>query len=130
MYSGVIGFFVPVLISVIVQTGWSDRAKAIAAFLVSLAAGAGTAYFSGNFDGRDVVTCALITLTVGISTYYGFWKPIGVAPAIQAATTFGTPAAAAPVPTSSVPKVRNDAAGIIAATSPAAKKTTKAKLDK
>lgn len=110
MYSGLIGFFLPVIMAVILQSWWSDRVKAIAAFAVSMIAGAGTAYFSGNFDGRDVVTCALITLTVGISTYYGFWKPTGLAPALQAATTIDKsvppppPPVAAAVPAKRVSK--------------------------
>ena len=87
MWAGIVGFLMPVVVSVLVQTGWNDRAKSVVAFVSCLIAGAGTAYFSGNFVGQDIVTCALITFTVAIATYYGFWKPSGMAGRIEAATT-------------------------------------------
>ena len=87
MWAGIMGFVMPVLVSVIVQTGWNSRAKSVVAFVSCLIAGAGTAYFAGNFVGQDIVTCALITFTVAISTYYGFWRPTGMAGRIEAATT-------------------------------------------
>lgn len=87
MWSGLVGFFMPVVIAIIVQTGWSDRVKSSVAFAACLVAGAGTAYFSGHFAGRDIVTCALITFTLAAASYAAFWKPTGIAPAIRDATT-------------------------------------------
>lgn len=88
MWSGLIGFFLPPIMSVIIQTGWSTRLQSIVAFMVAIAAGAGTAYFSGYLERQDFVTCILITLTVGMATYQGFWKPTGISPTIERMTSF------------------------------------------
>lgn len=87
MWAGLVGFVLPPIMSIIIQSGWSTRVQAIVAFVVSVLAGAGTAYFSGNFVDRDVISCALIVFTVGIATYYGFWKPTGISPSIERVTT-------------------------------------------
>jgi len=89
MWAGLVGFFLPIAISIITQSGWSDRVKSAVAFLACLAASVGTAYFSGNFTDRDIITCALIVFTLATASYVGFWKPSGIAPAIRDATTFG-----------------------------------------
>lgn len=86
MWSGVVGFFLPILIATILRWRWSEQAKAAAAFVVCLIAATGTAYFSGNFAGADVVTAALIVVTIAQATYVGVWKPTGIAPAIMDAT--------------------------------------------
>lgn len=88
MWSGLVGFVLPPLMSVIIQSGWSTRVQSVVAFVVSLVAGAGTAWLSGNFVDRDVISCGLIIFTVGVATYYGFWKPTGISPSIERATTF------------------------------------------
>lgn len=86
MWSGIVGFFLPILIATILRWRWSQQAKAVAAFVVCLIAATGTAYFSGNFEGADVVTAALVVVTITQATYVGVWKPTGVAPAIMDAT--------------------------------------------
>lgn len=87
MWAGIVGFMMPVAISVVVQQAWSDAAKAVAAFGCCLLAATGTAYFSGLLDVTDIARCFLIVWTLAIGTYYGFWKPIGVAPKIEAMTS-------------------------------------------
>lgn len=87
MWAGIVGTMMPLVISVIVQTPWGDRVKSVVAFLACLVAGTGTAYFAGNLEGRDVVTNVLVVYTLAIGTYYGFWKPTGVAPRLRDATT-------------------------------------------
>lgn len=89
MWAGIVGFLMPIVISIIKQSGWSDAAKSVLAFACCLAAAVGTAYFSGNFIGQDVVTCFLITFTIAIGSYYGFYKPTGISGAIEKATSFG-----------------------------------------
>lgn len=88
MWAGMVGFLMPLAISVIKQTWWPDWVKSVVAFACCFAAAVGTAYFNGNFDGRDVVTCFLVTFTIAMGSYYGFWKPTGIAPRLERATTF------------------------------------------
>lgn len=89
MYAALVGFFLPPVLAIVIQTGWSDRVKAVVAFVACLVAGAGTAYFEADLDGRTWVSASLIVLTTGLATYRNFWKPTGVAPAIEAATNVG-----------------------------------------
>jgi VIT1/CCC1 family predicted Fe2+/Mn2+ transporter len=87
----IVGFFLPVAIAVIQQAGWSERVRAVVAFLACVVAGLGTAYFggdlSGSVDPRSVISDVLIVLVTAISTYKAFWKPTGVAPAVEEATS-------------------------------------------
>lgn len=87
MWQGILGFAMPLLISVIVQTGWDDRAKSVCAFVCCVIGAVGTAALSGQLDGVDVVTGFLIVFTLAMASYKGFWKPLGIAPALTAATT-------------------------------------------
>lgn len=87
MWAGICGFFLPIAAAVIIQQQWNDTMKAITGFLCCIAAAFGTAWFSGIIDPNDVTRCFLVTWTLAIASYYGFWKPIGVAPRIESWTT-------------------------------------------
>jgi len=85
MWSLVVGFFSPIVLDLIIQTGWSTRIQSIVAFLFSAVVGAVTALLTGAFTGAGVVTTILLVFVVAISTYKGFWK--GVAPDLKVATS-------------------------------------------
>lgn len=87
MYSALVGFFLPPVLAIVIQTGWSEKVKAGVAFVACLIAGAGTAYLEADLDGRTWVSSALVVLTTGLATYRNFWKPTGIAPAIENATS-------------------------------------------
>jgi len=88
MWAIIVGFFSPIVLSVIQQPKWSERVQSIVAFVYSLIAGAITAYFSGAFDSvANAVTAILLVLVATIAFYKGFWKPTGVSPAIEGATS-------------------------------------------
>jgi hypothetical protein len=89
MYSALVGFLLPPVLSIVIQSGWPQRVQAVVAFLACLAAGAGTAYFEADLDGRTWVSASLIVLTTGLATYRNFWKPTGISPAIEKATNLG-----------------------------------------
>lgn len=86
----IVGFALPPVLSVLVQTHWNAQVKSLLAFAACVAAGLGTAYFAGDI-GDDWVSSALIVLVTGISTYQGFWKPTGIAPTVEAATNVTQP---------------------------------------
>ena len=89
LWSLIVGFFTPPVLAIIQQGGWSSRVRAVVAFGAALVAGAGTAYFQGDLTGRRFVEAALVVLVAAIATYQSFWKPTGVAPAIQKVTDLG-----------------------------------------
>jgi hypothetical protein len=94
MWELVVGFVSATFVLPIVQQPqWTARTRAAVTFAYSVVVGAATAYLTGTFTGvhtvRDAVTGVLLMLVAAIATYHGFAKPVGVAPAIESATTWG-----------------------------------------
>jgi ribose/xylose/arabinose/galactoside ABC-type transport system permease subunit len=89
LWTSIVAFFAPVVLDLIIQSGWSARVQAIVAFLASALIGTLTAFFSGAFNGVGIVTGILLAFVVTISAYKGFWKP--VAPNLKEATSVDAP---------------------------------------
>lgn len=89
LWAVIVGFFVPVVLSVINQPTWSSRRKSTVAFIFAVFVGAITAWLQGDLNGRSVVSAILLVLVLSITTYKGFWKPTGVAGAIEVKTSHG-----------------------------------------
>lgn len=89
MWNLIVGFLVPNLIAVIQQPKFSEGARAMVTALVSIAGGLGTTYFSDQFNLGDIAGSILVVGVASISFYKGFWKPTGVAPAIESKTSVG-----------------------------------------
>lgn len=87
MWSLIVGFLSPLVISVLQQPRWTEGLRALVAFVFSLVVAVPTAYFAGDLEGKDYITAALLILVTAISTYRNFWKNTGVAPSIEAATS-------------------------------------------
>lgn len=85
LWTAIVSFFAPVVLDLILQTGWSKRAQSLIAFAASAVIGVVTAYFSGAFTGVGIVTAILLAFVVTITAYKGFWK--NVAPGLKAATS-------------------------------------------
>ena len=58
----------------------------MAFFAVSLVAAGGTAYFQGDLTGKRFLDAALVIVPAAAAFYHGWWKPSGVAPAIEEST--------------------------------------------
>ena len=86
MWSLIVGFALPPVLSIVVQSSWSDRLKAVVAFAACAVAGAGVAYFQGDLTGKRFVEGGLVVLVTALATYRNFWKPTGVSPAIETKT--------------------------------------------
>ena len=86
MWNLIVGFLLPPVLSVLQQTNWSDRLRAVIAFLACLLAGAGVAYFQGELTGKRFVTASLVVLVTAVATYRNFWKPTGISPGIETKT--------------------------------------------
>jgi hypothetical protein len=90
----VVGFLLPLVMSVINQPGWSGQVKSLLAFAASALAGVGTLYFAQHSD-KDVptwISTALLILVTAQASYHGFHKPTGIAPTIEAKTSPSTSA--------------------------------------
>ncbi|AWY05297.1 hypothetical protein QDA01_gp63 [Microbacterium phage Cinna] len=85
MWAVIVGFFVPVIVNFIVNAKWSPAVKSAVAFVASAVAGAGTAFFTGAYEGLGVPSTILLTFVVAIAAYSQFWKQ--VAPTMQRGAT-------------------------------------------
>ncbi len=93
-YSALVGFLLPLGTAIVVQRHWPDQVKAIAQAVLSFLAACVVTYTEGNLDGdhlRQLFYSFLFVFVPAIATYYGFYKPTNVAPAIEDATTVGGP---------------------------------------
>lgn len=86
--SGVIGAFLPVLIAVINQAHWPSHAKGLVTAALSTAAGLVTAWGWGDFRGASPIVAVTVVLLVASGSFQAFWKPTGLAPLIEAFSTF------------------------------------------
>lgn len=81
-------FLLPLLMAVIIQTGWSRGLQATATMVVALV---WTLIYQLLGDHSiiipEVVIRGLQVFALAIPFYYGIWKPSGVAPKIEAATS-------------------------------------------
>lgn len=92
MWNLVTGFISATLVLPLVQQPrWSVSARAALTFAYCMVVGLVSAYLTGQLDGvhdlRDAVSSVLLLLVATIATYKGFAKPVGIAPAIESATS-------------------------------------------
>lgn len=86
LLSAIIGYFMPVVTSAVINSSWSSQVKGIVSVLVSIALGAGTAYVAGQWNGQDITTSVLVILFLGTVMHRNFWKTSGIGPSIEQAT--------------------------------------------
>lgn len=85
-WTAIVGVFMPLLIAAINRTDWSAAAKSVGALVLCLAAAAAELTVKGQFDLTHWGANLLAIFFASVTTYYGFWKPTGIAPAIEAKT--------------------------------------------
>jgi len=96
MWLLVVGTLVPLVVAAVEQAHWSTPVRAVVGMVIAAAAGVITTWIVGDVDDtRSLVIGALLTLVTSIATYLGFWRPTGIAPRIEAATS---PRASSPSP--------------------------------
>lgn len=83
MWTGIVGFLLPIIIAIIQKEKWGPQLQALVAFLVILAVSTGDCYFQGRLIPDLFVHDFLIIFVTAIAAFYGLWKPTGVANAIQ-----------------------------------------------
>lgn len=89
MWDLIIGFVMPLVVAVLVQTHWDQRAQAVAMFICCLVAVALEHLFIlHDFTlGEGLFRSLLIVMVATIAFYKGWWKPLGTAPMIEQKTT-------------------------------------------
>ncbi|UNO38911.1 hypothetical protein [Streptomyces sp. MST-110588] len=87
MWALILGFASPMLIAIVNQPQWSRAVRTGVQVVISVLVGLGSAYFAGDFAGKDVVTGILVAAVAAISAYKGVFKPSGIAPKVEKATS-------------------------------------------
>lgn len=89
LWAAALGYLLPLAIAVVAQPRWSGAVKGILMLVTAVLDGLGTAYFNGDFSGKPIVTCILVAaVAIGVA-YRTVWKPSGIAPGIERATSTG-----------------------------------------
>ena len=78
------GLALPLVLSMVNQRGWSGQTKSFIMFAACLVVTAADRLLTGTSTGDELV----VVLTATVSSYYGFWKPTGIAGRVEDATMF------------------------------------------
>lgn len=81
--AAIAGFVAPPLIAVINRKHWSSEVKAVSAFLVCVLVALGTAWYEQEVDWHNLRAVLPVVFGSAILTYNQFWKPSGIADAIE-----------------------------------------------
>jgi hypothetical protein len=84
----VLGFFMPLLVAVIIQSHWPKGFKAIVAALSCLTAAVIQLTLKGELDLSHLGTAVLSILALSITFLKGFWGPLGLTGLIENSTNF------------------------------------------
>lgn len=87
LLNGAVAFFLPLIISVILQAGWSVSVKSLVSFGLCVIAALLTSYVTGHFDTINIGASLFIVFTAAKTLYETLYKPMGVAPAIELSTS-------------------------------------------
>lgn len=87
MWTLLVGTLLPPVIAVVQQPQWSSRVRSLVSVATCLVAGGGTAWLGGALSGTSLVTTVLTVLVTALATYTGFWKPSGIAAAVEGVTS-------------------------------------------
>ena len=90
MLSLLIGFVLPLVISVIQQPSWSKPLRAWVTLAVCVITGFLIVYTTGQLNGKSLVTSILIVLVAALATYSKFWKPSSLSPVIEQRTAISS----------------------------------------
>lgn len=87
LWTYVVGVVLPLIVAIVVQSQWGRPMQAIVCVLLCIVAGAVTCYLNDSLNPADVAGSVLRVFVAAITSYYGFWRPLNIAPTIEAHTT-------------------------------------------
>lgn len=80
------GVIVPLLVGLLTKINASPSIKSILNFGLSALAGVLATVSDIDFEWKAFLVNFALTWAVSVASYYGLWRPTGVAPAVQEAT--------------------------------------------
>jgi hypothetical protein len=88
--SAIVGAILPVLFSIVNQSHWSSAVKSVTVAALCVPSALVTAAVEGQLSLDSWATSLIFIYGAVITTYKGLYKPTGVAPTIEKATTIGS----------------------------------------
>lgn len=85
-WTAIVGVLLPLLIAVVNRTAWGSPLRAAAALGLCLLAAAGEVWVKGQWSVGAWGQNALAIFFLVVTTYHGFWKPTGLAEAVERRT--------------------------------------------
>jgi peptidoglycan/LPS O-acetylase OafA/YrhL len=90
MWSLIIGALAPIVIAWVQQPKWAEWLRAVVTVVFCLIVGSVNVWLNGDFaKASDWVAAVGLIFMAAITAYKGFWKPTGIAPKMEAATSPG-----------------------------------------
>jgi hypothetical protein len=84
----ILGVVLPLLTALVVQPTWSKPLRAAVGLVAAVLGGVLTCLANGTIgDGQTLLSTVAIVLVAAQATYQGFYKPSGIGPALEAATS-------------------------------------------
>jgi hypothetical protein len=84
----ILGVLTPLVVSIIQQPRWSDPVRAIIHVVAAVVVGVVTVLANGQITDQSTILTTIAVVLVASSAAYGYvWKPLGVAPKIERATS-------------------------------------------
>jgi len=87
LWTLVVGFFLPPIIAVVQQRGWSSEVKSAFMFAVCLVVAGVTLFFQNAVEWSDYPRALLLVFVSAQASYRGWWKPSGVTDKVESATS-------------------------------------------
>lgn len=85
------GVVMPFVIALLNQSSWNPKLRGLVAFAACLGMAALLAAFHGTLTLDNWRDTAIVVTGSAMVMYHSLWKPSGLAPAVESATSFGEP---------------------------------------
>lgn len=86
-WDAITAFFLPLLMSLILQCKWQQQTKALFSFVAMLAVSGVSAWLQGRLDPTHFTSSVFFIMTGAIGSYKALWQPTGIAGAIETVTS-------------------------------------------
>ena len=84
----VVGSLLPNIIAIVVQPSWRKETRGLVAFGICVAAGLLIALLQGDIGrGEDIAASVVAVLITSQVLYQALWRPSGIAPSLEQATS-------------------------------------------
>lgn len=85
-WSALVGFVIPILVAVVVQSKWSRAVRTVIGVAASLVAATVTALVEAKLTAGTWATSSIWVLTTAMVSYRNIWVPLGAAPWVEQKT--------------------------------------------